>query len=94
MTPNKLMTIVVLAAVLIAGIGAIALLQFSSAPASTPDTTIPSASSLPGTATSSSGFNTAVLQRSDYTALDLGMITQGRLPVQAPASAGKPNPFQ
>lgn len=39
-------------------------------------------------------FNTAVLAEPKYTALDASLFTRGLLPVQPPATAGKPNPFQ
>lgn len=42
---------------------------------------------------SSSGFNTGVLQRSSYTLLNTGLIQNGFLPVRPPATTGKANPF-
>lgn len=95
MAPNKMMTIVVLAAILLAGVGAIGLVYFApsgSAP-SVPSTNTAS-TQLDKTITSTSTFSTGVLQRSDYSALDIGLITQGRLPVQAPGGTGKADPFQ
>ncbi len=97
MTPNKMMTIVVLVAILLAGIGAIGLVYFAPNGSSVPtpsSTTTDTAGQLDQTITNTSTFSTGVLQRSDYSALDLGMVSQGRLPVQAPAGTGKADPFQ
>lgn len=96
MVPNKKMTIVVLAAILLAGVGAIGLVYFApngSTP-SAPSTDTSATTQLDQSITSTSGFSTGVLQRSDYSSLDLGLVTQGRLPVQAPTGTGKADPFQ
>ena len=97
MTPNKMMTIVVLVAILLAGIGAIGLVYFAPSGSSVPtptNTATDTTGQLDQTITSTATFSTGVLQRSDYSALDLGMVSQGRLPVQAPAGTGKADPFQ
>ncbi|HSX24889.1 MAG TPA: hypothetical protein VLG69_02905 [Candidatus Andersenbacteria bacterium] len=94
------MMIVVLAAILIAGIAAVWLIYrapSSSTPTGTETSVTTESSTIPSTdqtTSSAAPFNTSVLQRSDYSALDLGLITQGRLPVLPPAGAGKANPFQ
>lgn len=90
--------IVVLGAIVLAGAGAIGLVLYA------PTASVPTATSIieagtgapttDQTMSSTSTFNTTVLQRTDYTALDLGMISQGRLPVLPPTGTGKPNPFQ
>ncbi len=40
------------------------------------------------------GFDTTILTRPDYTALDSSLFVKGLLPVQPPVGAGKQNPFQ
>ena len=40
-----------------------------------------------------STFDTSVLQRSDYTLLDIGLFIRGLIPVKPPIGAGKANPF-
>lgn len=42
---------------------------------------------------SGSGFNVSIFQSTAFRALNLQLITGGRLPVQAPAGTGKANPF-
>lgn len=39
-------------------------------------------------------FNTAVLQRAEFRALDTSLFTRGLLPVQPPTGTGKANLFQ
>lgn len=60
---------------------------FTGSPASVPvdQTGIP--------AESSGGFDLSVLQRAGYKALDQRPIQDGLLPVPAPATTGKANPF-
>lgn len=98
MAPNKMMTIVILGAIVLAGIGAVGLVYFApnggSSPAPIDTTVTDSATQADQAMTSTKTFSTGVLQRSDYSALDLGLISQGRLPVQAPAGTGKADPFQ
>lgn len=45
------------------------------------------------TNTSPTNFNTSVLERSDYRALDQRLVEENALPVQPPAEIGKANPF-
>jgi len=90
------MMIVVFAAVLLAGVGAVGVIFFSPS-ASAPAESLPANTVNSGTqqvVPSSQTFNTAVLQRSDYTALDIGLITQGRLPVLPSVGTGRADPFQ
>ena len=98
MAPNKLMMIVVLAAILLAGVGAVGFMYFSSTPSAPAQPSSLTSSSVPSStdqATSNgSAFNTTVLQGSAYSALDIGLVTQGRLPVVPPAGTGKADPFQ
>jgi uncharacterized membrane protein YqiK len=91
---QKLMTIIVLVAVLLAGVAAFWIIM-PSAPSSD---TLVEANTVNGNTVAPSpeanaNFNTTVLQRSDYTTLDLDLVKQGRLPVPPPLTAGKPNPF-
>lgn len=55
----------------------------------------PSDSPVPAPPGGSGGdsFNLQVLQRSDYQALNAGLLQSGLLPVQPPAITGKANPF-
>ncbi len=46
------------------------------------------------TGSDTTGFNLRVLQTSGYLGLDRQAVSEGALPVQAPLTAGKANPFQ
>lgn len=84
---------ILLGAVLLAGVGAFGLILF--APQPTIPGEVPVSSQTPEQVmTSTTGFSTSILQRPDYASLDLGLISQGRLSVQAPVGAGKADPFQ
>ncbi|MEO6077991.1 MAG: hypothetical protein ABIP54_04345 [Candidatus Andersenbacteria bacterium] len=97
MAPNKMMIIVILAAILLAGVGAVGLVYFapSNQPVAVFDTTAPTNTQEDqATISNTQTFQTGVMQRSDYSALDFGLVTQGRLPVQPPVGTGKADPFQ
>jgi CHASE1-domain containing sensor protein len=97
MAQNKMMTIVILAAILLAGVGAVGLVYFapSNQPVAVLDTNTPTSTQTDqSTVSNSQTLQTGVMQRSDYTSLDFGLVTQGRLPVQPPVAVGKTDPFQ
>lgn len=75
--------IAVLLAALLAGVAVVFLLpNTQSNPVSIPITPLPP-----------ENLDTSVLQRAEYTQLDVHLLQQGALPVQPPAAAGKTNPF-
>lgn len=82
------MTIIILGAVLLAAVAVGAVIYFTPTLNLTPEPYTPAP--LEG----QTGFNTAVLTKPEYTSLDASLFTRGLLPVQPPATAGKPNPFQ
>lgn len=89
-TSPQRMTIIILGAVLLAAVAVGAVIYFAPTLNLNPETAVAPESQ----EVSDTGFNTAVLSKPDYTALDASMFTRGLLPVQPPATAGKQNPFQ
>lgn len=92
------MTIIILGAVLLAAVAVGAVIYFTPTLNVNPETAVvledqegpaPYRDAVTGT-----GFDTAVLTKPEYTSLDASLFTRGLLPVQPPATAGKPNPFQ
>lgn len=86
-TSPQRMTIIILGAVLLAAVAVGAVIYFT-----------PTLYRTPGQPTQTKeefqGFDTAILSKPEYTALDASMFTRGLLPVQPPTTTGKQNPFQ
>lgn len=94
---SQRMTIIILGAVLLAAVAVGAVIYFTPTLNVNPEVTVTAEDeglALNRKEVSTSGFDTAVLSQPNYTALDTSLFTRGLLPVQPPATAGKPNPFQ
>ncbi len=90
------MTIIILGAVLLAAVAVGAVIYLTPTLNLSPEVVVPDDQGLAlnSDAGTGTGFDTAILSQPDYTALDASLFTRGLLPVQPPATAGKPNPFQ
>ncbi|OGY31464.1 MAG: hypothetical protein A3C02_01870 [Candidatus Andersenbacteria bacterium RIFCSPHIGHO2_02_FULL_45_11] len=91
------MTIIILGAVLLAAVAVGAVIYFTPTLNVGPETAVVSedqGSAVSRDEVATSGFDTAVLSQPNYTSLDATLFARGLLPVQPPATAGKPNPFQ
>ena len=93
-TSSNRRPIIILVAVLVAVIAASLLVVFLRPDSSSPLTTSP-AETTPDQAqtTATESFNLGVLQRTDYNALNVGLIESKQLPVQPLPGSGKANPF-
>ena len=92
--PSNRRSIIILAAILVAVVAASLAVVFllpSANPLTPADNLADTQETPPSTATGT--FNTSVLQRSDYTALNVGLIESKQLPVQPLSVSGKANPF-
>lgn len=97
MNQKILITILVSCLVLVVGVS-VAILYWlptdqTTTSASPAASLTPAASPAVVTTSAASLFSTAVLDRSDYQALDQKLIQQGSIPVQPPQGIGKANPF-
>ncbi len=92
--PSNRRSIIILAAILVAVVAASLAVVFllpSANPLAPADNLADTQEASPTGATDT--FNTSVIQRSDYNALNVSLIESKQLPVQPLSVTGKANPF-
>ncbi len=92
--PTKNMTLIVLSGALLAAIAVALVIYFMPGTSNVADEPIVENGQVAVDNTVTTEFNTSVLQRTEYTNLDMSLFARGLLPVQPPAAPGKTNLFR